>query len=211
MLSSDLLTMRGETMPCSRLGAMRTMPLAAALLLSTSGALIAETGLAQEATPAAECPLPTPEENVALVLRWFTALAAGNSAEVAAVAAPDLIYHAPAPQLPPQTDAAETWANKRLQDFPDLEVTVEQVFSAGDMAASYVRFAGTHSGDAEDARGVPATGLPTEWVSMVNFRVECGKIAEVWSVSDDLGQLRQLGVISDAELQSVDPVATPTP
>ncbi len=195
----------------SRLGAMCTIPLAAALAISASGAWMPEMSRAQEATPAAECPLSTPEENVALALRWFTALAAGNSAEVAAIASPNLIYHAPSPQLPPQTDGAETWANKRLQDYPDLEVTVEQVFSAGDMAASYVRFAGTHSGDAEDARGVPATGLPTEWVSMVNFRVECGKIAEVWSVSDDLGQLRQLGVISDAELQSVDPVATPTP
>jgi predicted ester cyclase len=192
----------------SRLSALLTIPFAAAMAISASGAWTTELGLAQEATPAVDCPLATPEENMELVQQWFTALAAGNSAEVAAVASPDLIYHAPS-QLQ-QPDDTETWANKRLQDYPDLDVTVEHVFSAGDMAASYVRFAGTHSDDAEDAQGIPATGLRTEWVTMVNFRIECGKIAEVWSVADDLGRLRQLGVISDAELQSVDPVATPT-
>ena len=195
----------------SRLTTMLTLPLAAALACTGLSHWMPEMGLAQEATPAAECQISTPEQNVDLVLQWFTALAEGNSENVAALATPDLIYHAPSPQIRLQTDGAGTWANTRLQDYPDLEVTVEQVFSAGDMVASYIRFAGTQSGDAEDARGVPATGLRTEWVSMVNFRVECGKIAEVWSVSDDLGQLRQLGVISDAELQSVDPVATPTP
>lgn len=192
-----------------RLGTLLTIPFAATLTIAMSGGWMSDVVLAQEATPDADCPLSTPEENVALVQHWFTALAAGNSAEVAAVASPDLIYHAPS-QLS-QPDDAETWANKRLQDYPDLEVTVEHVFSAGDMAASYVRFAGTHSDDTEDAQGVPATGLNTEWVTMVNFRIECGKLAEVWSVADDLGRLRQIGVISDAELQSVDPVAAPTP
>ncbi len=199
------------TMRRSRLNALLTMPLAAALAISTSGAWMPEMSRAQEATPAADCPLTTPEENVDLAMQWFAALAEGNSDGVQAIASPDLIYHAPSPQLPPRTDSAETWANKRLQDYPDLDVSMEQAFSAGDMVATYVRFAGTHSGDAEDAQGVPATGLQTEWVTMVNFRIECGKIVEVWSVADDLGRLRQLGVISDAELQSVDPVATPTP
>jgi predicted ester cyclase len=96
------------------------------------------------------------------------------------------------------------------QDYPDLEVTVEQVIAEGDMVASYQRYTGTQQGDVEDERGVPATGLATEWVSMGLFRIECGKIAEVWAVADDLGRLQRLGVITDEELQSVEPVATPS-
>lgn len=185
------------------------VPLAAALACAAVLSLPASLPAAQEATPAADCPPSSPAENVALVQQWFTALSEGTSDDVAALASPDLVYHAPSPDLPPQTDDAGTWANKRLQDYPDLTVTVEQVFGAGDMVAAYVRYAGTHQGDTEDAQGVPATGLPTEWVGMVNFRVECGKIAEIWSVADDLGRLRRLGVITADELRSVEPVATP--
>ena len=109
------------------------------------------------------------------------------------------------------TDDAEEWADRRLQDYPDLTITPEHIFSADDMVAAYVRFAGTHSGDVEDARGVPATGQMIDWVVMVHFRVACGKFVEVWSVGDDLGRLQRLGVITADELQSVSPVATPMP
>ncbi len=104
------------TMRRSRLNALLTMPLAAALAISTSGAGMPEMSRAQEATPAAECPLTTPEENVDLAMQWFAALAEGNSDGVQAIASPDLIYHAPSPKLPPLTDCADTWAYKRLLD-----------------------------------------------------------------------------------------------
>ena len=78
------------------------------------------------------------------------------------------------------------------------------------MVASYQRSTGTQQGDVEDEQGVPATGLATEWVSMGIFRIECGKIAEIWSVADDLGRLQRLGVITDEELQSAAPLATPS-
>ena len=42
------------------------------------------------------------------------------------------------------------------------------------------------------------------------FRIECGKIAEIWAVADELGRLQRLGVITDEELQSVTPLATPS-
>ncbi len=46
---------------------------------------------------------------------------------------------------------------------------------------------------------------------MALFRIECGKIAEIWSVADDLGRLQRLGVITPEELQSAGPAATPAP
>ena len=166
--------------------------------------------VAQEATPAADCPATTPEENKALVERWFAALSGGASEDVANLAAVDIVYHDPSPREESQTGGTEEWASDRGQDYPDLEVTVEQVITEGDMVASYQRYTGTQQGDVEDERGVPATGLATEWVSMGLFRIECGKIAEIWAVCDDLGRLQRLGVITDDELQSVAPLATPS-
>jgi steroid delta-isomerase-like uncharacterized protein len=184
--------------------------LGVALAIALFVPLLPARGVAQEATPAADCPATTPEENKALVERWFAALSGGASEDVANLAAADIVYHDPSPREESQTGGTEEWASDRGQDYPDLEVTVEQVIAEGDMVASYQRYTGTQQGDVEDERGVPATGLATEWVSMGLFRIECGKIAEVWAVADDLGRLQRLGVITDEELQSVEPVATPS-
>jgi steroid delta-isomerase-like uncharacterized protein len=165
--------------------------------------------VAQEASPSAGCPVTTPEENKELVRRWFAALSGGAGEDVAALAAEDIVYHDPSPQEEAQTGGADDWASDRQQDYPDLDVTVEQMIAEGDMVASYQRYTGTQEGDVEDAQGIPATGLQTEWVSMGLFRIECGKFAEIWAVADDLGRLQRLGVITDEELQSVAPVATP--
>jgi steroid delta-isomerase-like uncharacterized protein len=184
--------------------------LGVALAIALFIPLLPVRGVAQEATPAADCPATTPEENKALVERWFAALSGGASEDVANLAAADIVYHDPSPREESQTGGSEEWASDRGQDYPDLEVTVEQMIAEGDMVASYQRYTGTQQGDVEDERGVPATGLATEWVSMGLFRIECGKIAEVWAVADDLGRLQRLGVITDEELQSVEPVATPS-
>ena len=172
--------------------------------------LLPARGVAQEATPAADCPATTTEENKALVDRWFAALFGGTSDDVAELAAADIVYHDPSPREESQTGGTEDWASDREQDYPDLQVAVEQVIAEGDMVASYQHYTGTQQGDVEDERGVPATGLATDWVSMGLFRIECGKIAEIWSVADDLGRLQRLGVITDEELQSVAPLATPS-
>lgn len=187
-----------------------SMLLGAALAIALISPLLPARGMAQDATPAADCPATTSEENKALVERWFAALSSGASDDVAALAAADIVFHDPSPRDEAQTGGTEGWARDREQDYPDLQVTVEQVIAEGDMVASYQRYTGTQQGDVEDERGIPATGLATEWVSMGLFRIECGKIAEIWAVADDLGRLQRLGVITDEELQSVTPLATPS-
>src|SRR5215217_2526130 len=180
-----------------------------ALAIALFVPLLPARGVAQEATPT-DCPVTTPEENKALVDRWFAALSGGTSDDVADLAAADIIYHDPSPREESQTGGTEEWASDREQDYPDLQVTVERTIAEDDMVASYQRYTGTQQGDVEDEQGVPSTGLATEWVSMGMFRIECGKIAEIWAVADDLGRLQRLGVITDEELQSVAPLATPS-
>src|SRR5215211_2749141 len=184
--------------------------LGVALVITLFVGLLPTRGAAQDATPAADCPATTPEENKALVERWFAALSGGTSDDVAELAAADIVYHDPSPREESQTGGTEEWASDREQDYPDLQVTVERTIAEDDMVASYQRYTGTQQGDVEDEQGVPSTGLATEWVSMGIFRIECGKIAEIWSVADALGRLQRLGVITDEELQSAAPLATPS-
>ena len=184
---------------------------AVALIISLVSPFQPDRAVAQEATPAADCPATTPEENKALVRRWFDALSGSAGEDFALLAADDIVYHDPAPDEAAQTGGTEEWAGERQQDYADLNVTVEQLIAEGDMVASYQRSTGTQEGDIEEAQGVPATGLPTEWLSMGIFRIACGEIAEIWSVADDLGRLQRLGVITAEELQSAAPIATPSP
>src|SRR5215218_1938794 len=117
--------------------------LGAALAIALCGPLLPTRGVAQEATPAADCPATTPEENKALVDRWFAALSGGTSDDVADLAATDIVNHDPSPREGSQTGRTEEWANDREQDYSDMQVTVEHVIAEGDMVASYQRYTGT--------------------------------------------------------------------
>jgi predicted ester cyclase len=184
---------------------------AVAVLLGSAIVLSLLPATAQEATPSADCPTTTPEGNKELVRSWFAALSEGAAEDIGAISAPGIVYHDASPQKDPQVGGATEWASKRQQDFPDFQVTIEQLVAEGDMVASYNLFAGTQQSDLEDKQGITGTGVQTEWAAAVFFRIECGKIAEVWSLADHLGRLQRQGVITAEELSSVEPVATPAP
>lgn len=179
-----------------------------ALLFSSLAFGLQPTATAQEATPAGteECAATSPEENKALVTQFYEAIGSGSVAELMA---DDHVYYHPSGDETTEGGAAG-WAGDRTEDFPDVSITVEPMVAEGDMVAAYVTWAGTHQDDDEEM-GVPETGQAAEWVGVGFFRIECGKIAETWSVSDNLGRLMDLGVITEEELQSAESMATPAP
>src|SRR5215211_5606196 len=169
--------------------------------------------VAQETTPAgADCPTTTVDENKALVNQLFEAIGANDEAAMAALMAADLEYYTPSKGE--REGSPEGVFQGQRANFPDVTVTVDQLMAEGDMVAAYTSWTGTFQGDKAVLFGkeldIPP-GSTSDWVSAVFFRIECGKISEVWPVSDRLGQLRDLGVITEEELQSVDAMATPEP
>jgi predicted ester cyclase len=168
---------------------------------------------AQEATPAgAECPTTTVDENKGLVGQLYEAIGANDEAAMAALMAADLEYYTPSKGE--REGSPEGFFQGQRANFPEATVTVDQLVAEGDMVAAYTSWTGTFQGDKavffDNELDIPA-GLTSDWVSAVFFRIECGKISEVWPVSDRLGQFRDLGVIGEEELQSVDAMATPEP
>jgi predicted ester cyclase len=97
-------------------------------------------------------------------------------------------------------------------DFPDLHVRVDELVADGETVALRMTWTGTQADDLEPW-GAPDTGRPMARVSASFVQVACGRIAGVWTLPDNLSMLRQLGVISGAELRTVDTptVATPAP
>src|SRR5918993_343002 len=161
---------------------------------------------AQEATPAgAECPTTTADENKALVSQLYEAIGANDEASMAALMAADLEYYTPSKGE--REGSPEGLFYGQRANFPEATVMVDQLLAEGDMVAAYTSWTGTFQGDEAVYFGeeldIPA-GLTSDWVSAVFFRIECGKVSEIWPVSDRLGQLRDLGVITEDELHSVD-------
>jgi predicted ester cyclase len=169
---------------------------------------------AQEATPAGtECPTTSPEENKALVSQLYEAIGDNDEAAMAALMAADVGHNTPAGDT--RTGSPEGFFTGQRANFPEATVTVDQLMAEGDMVAAYTSWTGTFQGDTAVFFGneldIPEDGLTSDWVSAVFFRIECGKVSEVWPVTHRHHQLQHLGVITEEELQSVHAPATPEP
>src|SRR5215212_11102129 len=96
-------------------------------------------------------------------------------------------------------DAKQEAANVR-RGFPDLESTIEEESTIEDLIAerdkvvAHWRAQATHQGE---YMGIPPTGNRVNFTGISIYRIEGGKIAESWGLSDDLGLMRQIGAIPE--------------
>jgi predicted ester cyclase len=79
--------------------------------------------------------------------------------------------------------------------FPDNRHEVEEVIAEGDVVVLRCKLTGTHEGE---FMGIPPTGRQIEVNEIHIYRLEGGKAVEHRAGRDDLGAMRQLGVIADA-------------
>ncbi len=143
---------------------------------------------------AAGCLATTEDDNEALARRWYEALDGGDLAALDALLAEDVVHHAGT--FP---DARGPHGVRRilavlLAGFPDARFCVEQAITEGDLVVLRWTATGTHEGEFQ---GLEPTGEQATWTGINVFRVECGRMAEVWSDVDGLGRLRQLGALPD--------------
>jgi steroid delta-isomerase-like uncharacterized protein len=124
------------------------------------------------------------EENKALVRREQAELwnHTGNLDAAAELFAPDRVE-----------DAKQEAANVR-RGFPDLESTIEDLIAERDKVVAHWRAHATHQGE---YMGIPPTGNRVDFRGISIYRIEGGKIAESWSVSDLLGMMQQLGAVRE--------------
>ena len=78
-----------------------------------------------------------------------------------------------------------------LVSMPDQEITLEMVVAEGDKVAAYATYSGTMTGPMGE---FPATGRSLTSKFLAIFRIEEGRIAELWIEMDNLAMLTQLGL-----------------
>jgi steroid delta-isomerase-like uncharacterized protein len=82
-----------------------------------------------------------------------------------------------------------------LAAFADRQVEIADQVIAGDKVVTRWTATGVHSGA---FNGIPATGRHVRMTGINITRLAGGKVAETWEVTDDVGLLRQLGVLPSA-------------
>lgn len=80
--------------------------------------------------------------------------------------------------------------------FPDLHITIEDTLAEGEKVAVRLKIEGTHKGE---GIGLSPTGRHISIAGIVIIRFADGKFVKAWNSWDQLGMLRQIGVIPAAE------------
>src|SRR3954468_12853855 len=154
---------------------------------------------AQEATPEAECPVTTPEENKELVTMYWEEVWWGDQGKIAEIVAPDEVHHW---GIGSDTTGFEEFSKRWdlfFTAFPDLELSVDLVAAEGDLAATRWTATGTQPGEWQS---IAPTDRQVTWQGTIIFRIQCGQIVESWSEADHLGLLSQLGAPSIPALRA---------
>jgi steroid delta-isomerase-like uncharacterized protein len=73
--------------------------------------------------------------------------------------------------------------------FPDIQIEIVQQLAEGDRIATYITSQGIHSGA---FYGIPPTGKHISTSVIRIDRIQAGKIAEHWSVSDTASLMQQI-------------------
>ena len=94
---------------------------------------------------------------------------------------------------PPMTFADhQGFASAFYAGFPDLMHVIEDIVATDSAAVVQFILKGTHRGD---FMGIPATQKAIDVGAIAIFRISGGKITELRGQFDQLGMMRQLGVI----------------
>ena len=105
---------------------------------------------------------------------------------------PDFVHHLTDPRLPEGREAIKLLGQSIVAGFPDVHASVQDLLADGDKVIERTQTSATHTGE---FNGIPPTGRQGGWTEMHIYRLEGGKIVEMWSEIDLLGLLVQLGAI----------------
>jgi steroid delta-isomerase-like uncharacterized protein len=116
----------------------------------------------------------------------------GDVAVVDELVAPDFVDHTAPPGTPPGPDGVRFVASMFQAAFSGWETEIHGMIAEGDTVAFWGTGSGIHSGT---FMGIPATGKRISIPGMHIVKVRNGRVAEHWSYNDQMGTMRQLGIV----------------
>jgi steroid delta-isomerase-like uncharacterized protein len=124
-------------------------------------------------------PVSVEEKNKLLVREFLgEAWGKGNMAAVDEFMAADYVEHPHPSNLPAGTEGLKQLIAAYRTAFPDLKVTLDDIFAEGEMVAFRWSVSGTHLGD---WLGIPPTGNHVTATGITLFRIASGNVIESWT------------------------------
>jgi predicted ester cyclase/uncharacterized protein YndB with AHSA1/START domain len=102
----------------------------------------------------------------------------------------DCRVHIPLPGLPQGREGLRMNGRLMCDAFPDVHVEREFFVTDGDLVIERAHATATHKGD---LLGTAPTQNPVTWTELHAYRVQDGRITEVWSEADFMGLMAQIG------------------
>ncbi|TDB64029.1 ester cyclase [Arundinibacter roseus] len=134
------------------------------------------------------------EKNKEVVRRYWFELWNEKKGEVLdEIALDPVTFHFPGGQAH-QPPTLHKWFETALIAFPDVHFQLHEELAEGDKVVSRWSYVATNTGE---FLGRPATQLKVTDQGIDIFRLEDGKIVEMWVAQDSLGLLQQLGVLPE--------------
>lgn len=133
------------------------------------------------------------EHNKRLAYSWVEALSRHDAEGVLAAVTDDFVNHHSTLQ---GRDGLREELAYWYAAFPDLSVTVEDLIAEGDRVVARVASKATHGGD---FMGTPPTHRQINVEEIDIFRIENGRIAEIWPMPDIATVLVQIGALDNPD------------
>ena len=130
------------------------------------------------------------EENKVVVRSAYAAINAGDLDALAAVIAENLVEHDVVPGMPPTKAGVIQFFTGMRKSFSSLTLTVHDMIAEGDKVVTRATMSGTNVGE---FMGMPASNKKIEVPIADYFRLENGKVAEHWGITDTGIMKEQLG------------------
>jgi steroid delta-isomerase-like uncharacterized protein len=136
-------------------------------------------------------------EGVELIQRFYDEmLGNGNLDKLDELVTDDVVDHEQGmPGQPEGKEGVAFFVNTMRGAFSDIKATVGQSVENGDLASAQVTVTGKHTGE---FMGVPATDKSFEIEAIDIIRIEDGKCAEHWGVTDNMSLMQQIGAVPAA-------------
>ena len=133
------------------------------------------------------------DENKAIVLRLLEqGFNANDPAVFDELLAEDFVNHDPSqPATADRETLKQFWA-ALCHAFPDQHTAAEDLVGEGEKVVKRASWRGTQTGE---FIGIPPTGTHATMSTVSIYRIDDGKVREMWWAYDTLGLLRQLGVL----------------
>jgi steroid delta-isomerase-like uncharacterized protein len=136
-------------------------------------------------------------EGTGLIRRfWEDVIGKGELGLIDELTTEDIVDHEEGlPGQPSGREGVRFFVNAMREAFPDINATtVEPTMAAGNLEAARAVITGTHKGE---LMGVAPTDRTVEFESVDIIRVEDGKVAEHWGVTDVMSLMQQLGAVPE--------------